>query len=116
MSLKEISKLAAELPMPKGRKYTLNFPVTKTTILDAKELSRLFDKEKFIVKITPIHETAEAKQNGLETEPGYYSYDVYKQFENPLLDERWDVIVFIPLKLPLPLITILAVPAFILFL
>ena len=42
------SKVAAELPMPRGRKYTLNFPVTKTTILDAKELSRLFDKEKFI--------------------------------------------------------------------
>lgn len=96
LSLAEISKLAKELPMPKGRKYTLNFPVTKNTILDAKELSRLFEKEKFIVKITPIHETNEAKLNGLETEQGYYSYDVYKQFEQPLLEEGWDVIVFIP--------------------
>ena len=34
--------------MSKGRKYTLNFPVTDTTILDPKELSRLFDKEKFM--------------------------------------------------------------------
>lgn len=50
--------------MPKGR--TLNFPVTAQTILDAKELSRLFDKEKFIVKITPIHETASAVENGFE--------------------------------------------------
>ena len=41
--------MANRLPMPKGRKYTLNFPVTAQTILDAKELSRLFDKEKFIV-------------------------------------------------------------------
>jgi len=96
LSLEEISKLAKELPMPKGRKYTLNFPVVKQTILDPKELSRLFDKEKFIVKITPIHETNEAKANGLETEEGYYSYDVYKQFEQPLLAEGWDVIVFIP--------------------
>ena len=45
--------MASRLPMPKGRKYTLNFPVTAQTILDAKELSRLFDKEKFIVKNNP---------------------------------------------------------------
>lgn len=32
---------AKELPMPKGRKYTLNFPVTAQTILDAKKLSEL---------------------------------------------------------------------------
>lgn len=58
LSLSAISKIADKLPMPKGRKYTLNFPVTAQTILDAKELTSLFDKDKFIVKITPIHETA----------------------------------------------------------
>lgn len=98
LSLNEISELAKELPTPKGRKYTLNFPVTKETILEPKELSRLFDKDKFIVKITPIHETHEAQINGLTTETGYYSYDVYERFENPLLDEGWQVIVFIPSK------------------
>ena len=81
--------------MPKGRKYTLNFPVTAQTILDAKELSRLFDKEKFIVKITPIHETA--VENGFEV-TGYSDYNVYRQFEQPLLEEGWDVIVFVPSK------------------
>ena len=96
LSLEEISKLAQKLPMPVGRKYTLNFPVTKDTILEPKELSRLFDKNKFIVKITPIRETKEAEKNGLETHIGYYSYDVYRQFEKPLLEEGWDVIVFIP--------------------
>ena len=96
LSLIEISNLSKELPMPKGRKYTLNFPVTKETILDPIKLSELFDKNKFIVKITPIHETNEAKENGLETEMGYYSYDVYEQFEKPLIAEGWDVIVFIP--------------------
>lgn len=68
--------MANRLPMPKGRKYTLNFPVTAQTILDAKELSRLFDKEKFIVKITPIHETASAVENGFEV-TGYSDYNVY---------------------------------------
>lgn len=96
MTLAEISKLCRMLPMPKGRKYTLNFPVTDKTILDPKELTRLFDKEKFIVKITPIHETNEANANGINTPEGYYKYDVYRQFEQPLIDEGWEVIVFIP--------------------
>ena len=98
LTLKEISEIAKTLPIPKGRKYTLNFPVTDKTILDPKELSRLFDKEKFIVKITPIHETNEANENGISTPEGYYKYDVYRQFEQPLIDEGWQVIVFIPSK------------------
>lgn len=64
LSLSEISNIAKLLPMPKGKKYTLNFAVTAQTILDAKVLSSLFDKDKFIVKITPIHETNSAITNG----------------------------------------------------
>lgn len=97
LSLHEISELAKELPMPKGRKYTLNFPVTAQTILDAKKLSMLFDKSKFIVKITLIHETNSAIENGFEVS-GYSDYDVYRKFEMPLLNEGWDVIVFVPSK------------------
>lgn len=96
LSLDKISALADKLPMPKGRKYTLNFAVTAETILDAKKLSELFDKNKFIVKITPIHETASAVKNGFDVTTSYTDYDVYRQFEQPLLDEGWDVIVFVP--------------------
>lgn len=98
LSLNEISFLATKLPLPRGRKYTLNFAVTKDTILDAKELSRLFDKEKFIVKITPIHKTNSALNNGFDVTTSYDNYDVYRDFERPLLKEGWDVIVFIPSK------------------
>ena len=98
LPLEQISAIARLLPMPVGRKYTLNFPVTDKTILDPQELSRLFDKNKFIVKITPIHETNEANANGIQTPDGYYKYDVYRQFEQPLLKAGWDVIVFIPSK------------------
>lgn len=98
LSLKEISKIADKLPMPKGRKYTLNFAVTSQTILNANELSRLFDKEKFIVKITPIHETDSAIKNGFNVTTSYSDYDVYRQFEKPLIDEGWQVIVFVPSK------------------
>lgn len=98
LSLDEISVLAAKLPMPKGRKYTLNFAVTAHTILDAKRLSDLFDKDKFIVKITPIHETNSAINNGFDVTTSYTDYDVYREFEQPLIAEGWDVIVFVPSK------------------
>ena len=96
LSLKEISKLAENLPMPLGRKYTLNFAVTKETILDAKTLTNMFDKDKFIVKITPIHQTKSALDNQFDVSTSYADYDVYRDFEQPLLDYGWDVIVFVP--------------------
>ena len=98
LSLAEISDLAKKLPMPKGRKYTLNFAVTASTILDAKRLSELFDKNKFIVKITPIHETNSAITNGFDVTTSYTDYDVYREFEQPLVADGWDVIVFVPSK------------------
>lgn len=98
LSLKEISLLAEKLPMPKGRKYTLNFAVTNETILNAKDLTRLFDKDKFIVKITPIHETKSAVENQFDVGDTYTDYNVYRKFEEPLLAEGWDIIVFVPSK------------------
>lgn len=98
LSLEEISDIAKMLPMPVGRKYTLNFAVTAQTILDVKVLSELFDKDKFIVKITPIHETNSAIKNGFDVTTSYTDYDVYREFEQPLVAEGWDVIVFVPSK------------------
>ena len=96
LSLEEISEIAKKLPMPNGRKYTLNFAITKDTILDAQRLTDLFDKDKFIVKITPIHETHSAVQNGFDVTTSYDDYDVYRDFEQPLVKLGWDVIVFVP--------------------
>lgn len=98
LPLRKVSALADKLPMPKGRKYTLNFAVTKDTILNANVLSALFDKEKFIVKITPIHETKSAVENQFDVSDTYTDYNVYRKFEEPLLAEGWDVIVFVPSK------------------
>ena len=84
--------------MPVGRKYTLNFAVTEATILDAKVLDSLFDRDKFIVKITPIHQTKAALEYNYDITTSYDDYSVYDKFEQPLLDLGWDVIVFVPSK------------------
>ena len=98
LALDKIAELAKRLPMPIGRKYTLNFAVTKETILDAEVLDSLFDKNKWIVKITPIHETHSAIKHGYDVGDTYTDYNVYRKFEEPLLDLGWDVIVFVPSK------------------
>lgn len=98
LSLIEIADIAKLLPMPVGRKYTLNFAVTKDTILDADHLTKLFDANKFIVKITPIHQTKSAVANNFDITTTYTDFDVYRKFEDPLLNCGFDVIVFVPSK------------------
>ena len=93
MSLEDIGKLIDNLPMPIGRKYTLNFAVTSKSNLDPKLMDKYFDKKKCIVKITPIHETIEAVDSGYEI---VKDFDVYEKFEEPLVKAGWDVIVFVP--------------------
>ena len=95
LSLQEISDIIKELPYPKKRKYTLNFAVTSKSNLDVDLMNKYFDKEKCIVKMTPIHETVEAVDEGYEI---VHDFDVYEQFEQPLVNDGWDVIVFVPSK------------------
>ena len=95
LSLQEISDIIKELPYPKKRKYTLNFAVTSNSNLDVDLMNKYFDKEKCIVKMTPIHETVEAVDEGYEI---VHDFNVYEQFEQPLVNDGWDVIVFVPSK------------------
>ena len=93
LSLKEIGDIISRLPAPKKRKYTLNFAVTSKSNLDPVLMDKYFDKEKCIIKITPIHETHEAVNQGYEI---IKDFDVYEKFEKPLVEAGWQVIVFIP--------------------
>ncbi len=95
LSLQEIREIICDLPEPIGRKYTLNFAVTSQSNLDVDLMNKYFDKNKCIVKITPVHETVEATNEGYEI---VTDFDVYEKFEQPLVDDGWDVIVFIPSK------------------
>lgn len=95
LSLEKIGKIIKRLPTPRKRKFTLNFAVTPQSNLDVNLMNKYFDKERCIVKITPIHETIEAVNEGYEI---VKDFDVYEQFEKPLVNDGWDVIVFVPSK------------------
>ena len=94
LSLKEISEIGKNLDFPKGRKITLNFSVADYEI-DAKKLRKLFDPEKFLVKLTPMHKTNTAIKNGIETDGDYTTMYPYLHIEEELKAEGFDVIVFI---------------------
>jgi len=99
MSLDEIAAEVADLPMPKGSKYALNFAVTKDSIVDAKRIDSLFDKNKFCVKLTPMHSTFNAKDNGFEITSEYENFSTFEKIEKPLLDLGWDVVSYLDSKL-----------------
>lgn len=96
LSLDEISKIGHSLPMPKGRKYTLNFALMDNVEVDAVKLRKWFDPEKFIVKITPMHNTNSCVDNEIETTDGYEYFTPYKETEEALKEQGFDVIVFVP--------------------
>lgn len=52
---------------PGGKKITLNFAVSKESIIDENVLRRHFSPEIFLIKLTPVNPTFKAMQNNLET-------------------------------------------------
>lgn len=96
ISLEEISEIGKKLPEPLGRKYCLNFAYASDFIVDEKVLVNLFNPEKFMVKITPIHNNTSCTKNGIETVGGYSSFSPYKDVEERLKLVGFDVLVFVP--------------------
>lgn len=96
LSLKEISDIVRDLPMPVGRKYALNFALADNYEVDAKKLRELFSPEKCMVKITPLHLTHSCEENHIVTSGGYTSFVPYQKAEKDLIDAGFDVLVFVP--------------------
>ena len=95
--LSEISDIANSLPDPVGRKYALNFALCGYEV-DGQKLANLFDPDKFMCKITPMHETSSCKERGLITADGYNYYYPYRETEENLKAAGFDTLVFIPSK------------------
>lgn len=94
LSLDYVATISDKLPMPKGRKITLNFAIAGYEI-DANKLRALFDPKKFIIKLTPMHKTKTAIENDIKTEGDYTSIYPYMKVENELKNVGYDVLVFI---------------------
>lgn len=96
LPLRDIATIAKALPKPWGRKYTLNFALADDTIIDAQLLAELFGTEKFIVKITPVHNTKASEKNGIKTAEGYERFTPYQKAEEELIKAGFDVLIFVP--------------------
>lgn len=96
LSLTDLAKISDKMPAPTSRKYCLNFAYSTSFTVDPEKIGDLFDSEKFMIKITPIHASTAAKQNGIETAGGYVSFAPYADVEQGFIDQGFDVLVFIP--------------------
>lgn len=96
ITLEELSDIAKYLPPPISRKYCLNFAYSTDFEINAVKLLNLFSPDKFMVKITPIHNNQTCEANGIKTIGGYDSYTPYREVENRLKEVGFDVLVFVP--------------------
>ena len=96
VSLKRLSEIAKRMPDPISRKYCLNFAYSTDFEIDASKIADLFDPNKFMCKITPIHNNNACQENDIKTIGGYDSYRPYKKPEEDLKNKGFDVLVFVP--------------------
>lgn len=96
LTLEQISQIGKQLPIPNGRKYCLNFALADEYEVNAEKLRDLFEPNKFMVKITPLHKTISSIENNIQTTKGYTEYTPYKDVEKSLKDVGFDVLVFVP--------------------
>lgn len=80
--------------IPAGRKITLNFALAGYEI-DPAKLLNYFDPDNYIIKLTPMHKTAQALSNGIETAGDYTTFTPYREDEERLKAAGYDVLVFI---------------------
>lgn len=96
LNLSEFARIAENMPDPVSRKYCLNFAYSTDFEIEADIIRKYFDPDKFMCKITPIHNNNACRNNGIETVGGYESYLPYKKPESDLKKAGFDVLIFVP--------------------
>ena len=94
LTLHEIADIMDFTDRPIGRKIILNFAIAGYEI-DPAILKNYFDPKYYLIKLTPMHKTAEALTNGIATEGDYTTFHPYKKYEDELTAAGYDVLVFI---------------------
>lgn len=90
LPLEDISDIAKKMPIPKGMKYALSFAVGSTLVIDVEKINQLFDKKKFMIKLTPIYTTYNAIDHGFST----MKASLLEKLEKDFIKSGWDVMVF----------------------
>lgn len=96
LHIEDLAKIADKMPFPISRKYCLNFAYSTDYIIDAGIIKKYFDPEKFMCKITPIHNNTSCRENNIKTIGGYDNWEPYKKPEEDLIAAGFDVLVFVP--------------------
>lgn len=92
-TLEDIARIMDGI-IPNGRKITLNFALAGYEI-DPSILSKYFDPDDYIIKLTPMHKTAQAISNEIKTMGDYTTFNPYREHEERLKTAGYDVLVFI---------------------
>lgn len=98
LRLSEIAEIGNNLPYPKGLKYELNFAVPENAVIDPKIIDSLFDKEKFCIKMTPLHDTFNAKDSGFKVADVYEKQELFCRIEAEFRSLGWDVLIHMDRK------------------
>lgn len=92
-SLDQIARIMDGI-IPVGRKITLNFAVAGYEI-DPSVLKNYFDPALYVCKLTPMHKTITALNNGIQTAGDYTDFHPYLHHEEALKAAGYDVLTFI---------------------
>ena len=92
-SLHEIANIMRGI-VPVGRKITLNFVVAGYEV-DCNLLADLFSPELYVVKLTPMHQTASAISNGLSTSGDATTPEPYMKMDYEMKKAGFETLVFI---------------------
>jgi 23S rRNA (adenine2503-C2)-methyltransferase len=94
-SFEQMAAYGERFYRPGDRKITLNFALADGMPVDSDVMSRYFDPERYLVKITPVNPTCHAVQNGLSTHIDPYRPETGQTVAESLTEVGYDVIVSI---------------------
>ena len=95
MSFKDIADYGKEFYVQGDRKITLNFIVMKDYPINPKIISTFFDKDIFLIKLTPLNPTKNAEKNKLETKLDPYDENSVAQLTRSFRSLGFETIVSI---------------------
>jgi 23S rRNA (adenine2503-C2)-methyltransferase len=94
-SFAQMSAYGQRLHQPGDRKITLNFALAQGNPVDPQVLLQYFDPDQFLIKITPLNPTHQAKEHGLSSHIDPYKTSHNDELISELTSAGYEVILSI---------------------